>query len=97
MRRSKSKLTVWFPAPPMKCASSIRCGSAGRARRIFPSYITVDGERLAFLGCVEGDEWVYRYALPAGKVNAEGRVTLEAQKDVGPRGTGFTEVWMLLR
>ena len=68
-----------------------------KGQKDIPSYITVDGERLAFLGCVEGDEWVYRYALPAGKVNAEGRVTLEAQKDVGPRGTGFTEVWMLLR
>lgn len=62
-----------------------------------PAYLTSRGDRLNFLGCVEGDEWVYRYELPAGYVDENGRVSLEAQKVEGPRGTGFTEVWMLLR
>ena len=61
------------------------------------SHIVVNGERLAYLGNVEGDEWIYRYALPAGAVDANGCVTLEIEKDEGPRGSGATELWLLLR
>ncbi len=74
---------------------SLRFGWKGKAD--IESYITVNGERLAYLGNVEGDEWVYRYALPAGMVDENGRVTLEIEKDEGPRGSGATELWMLLR
>ena len=73
----------------------LRFGWKGQAN--IESYIVVNGERLAYLGNVEGDEWIYRYALPAGAVDANGCVTLEIEKDEGPRGSGATELWLLLR
>ncbi len=74
---------------------SLRFGWKGQAD--IESYITVNGERLASLGNVEGDEWVYRYALPAGMVDENGCVTLEIEKEEGPRGSGATELWVLLQ
>lgn len=60
-----------------------------------PTWPVVNGQTLEFLGCVEGDEWVYRYALPAGFVDGEGRLRLEIEKREGPRGSGITELWLI--
>ncbi|MBR5519928.1 MAG: hypothetical protein IKU55_04345, partial [Clostridia bacterium] len=62
-----------------------------------PTYITVGGKRLEALGCVADDPWVYRYAVPAGVVDANGTITLEIERDEGPRGSGASEIWMLLQ
>ena len=78
------ELRIMFP---------IRFGWKGQPD--IPAFILCNGERLAHIGNVPGDEWVYIYDVPVGAVDENGVLRLVIDKETGPRGSGATELWLV--
>ena len=104
-----SSILGYYHAPVTLAIDGLVPGAAYEVRIVFPmrfkwegqenipTYLVVNGQRLEALGCLTDDPWVYRYAMPAGMVSEAGTVEISIERDEGPRGSGASEIWMLLQ
>ncbi|MBQ5973533.1 MAG: hypothetical protein IJL69_04965 [Oscillospiraceae bacterium] len=104
-----SSVLGYYNARVKVCVDGLVPGAPYELRVVFPLrfgrkgksgyelFILCEGKRLVHTGNVPGDEWVYCYDVPAGCVDAAGRLRLTFDKATGPRGSGVTELWLIRR